>query len=101
MKNSLIIFRYCLLYLRPSNKYQEKSDILYKILGNSHSFKLEVVQKTQGFQEEIRRSCWRPLKKDVCEDDEINDEKNKKNGELDENQIENFFKELELLKTDR
>ena len=58
------------------------------------------MQKQKNFQEETRKSCWKPLKKDDCEEEGDSEEKNR-NGELSQNQIEDFFKELELLKTDR
>lgn len=87
--------------MRPTNRYRESNDLNYKILGVSHCFKLEIVQKQKGFQEESRKSCWKPLKKDVCEEEGESEEKNRNLGELSQNQIEDFFKELELLKTDR
>ena len=87
--------------MRPTNRYRESNDLIYKIIGVSHCFKLEIVQKQKNFQEESRKSCWKPLKKDVYEEEGDSEEKNKNMGELSQNQIEDFFKELELLKTDR
>ena len=89
------------MYLRPTNKYPETNEMVYKILGVSHCFKLEIVQTQKTYQEERRKSLWKPLKKDICDEEGENEEKTRTAGELSKNQIENFFKELEMLKTDR